>query len=138
MANCGMVGSDDCIKRPERRIAFVGEPWDVIGPDIGNSASIVVCEFARRLAVNWHITIYSPRQPGQKRVEIVLKTVEFKRLAVRRGHQRVVEMVLGILACWRKTNLGRYTFSYFFFIISFIFCVWRSVSERRKPMSCWF
>lgn len=120
MASHGMVGSDDCIKRAERRIAIVGEPWDVIGPDIGNAASIVVCEFARRLAVNWQITIYSPRQPGQKRVEIVLETVEFKRLTVRRGHQRVAEMVLGILACWTKTNLGRYTFSYFYHFFYFL------------------
>jgi glycosyltransferase involved in cell wall biosynthesis len=115
-----MGGSEHCVKRGNRRIAIVGEPWDVIGPDIGSAASIIACEFARRLARNWQVTIYGRRQPRQKRSEIGLETVAFKRLAVFRKHQRLLEMVLGMLACWTKRNIGRYTFSYFYHFFYFL------------------
>src|SRR5215469_3569432 len=112
-------GTDDFIKR-SRRIAIVGEPWDVVGPDIGSAASIVSCELARRLTRNWQVTIYGPRQPEQKRYEIGLETVEFKRLTVFRKPQKILEMVLSIVACWTKRNLGRYTFSYFYHFFYFL------------------
>jgi glycosyltransferase involved in cell wall biosynthesis len=115
-----MAGSNDCIKHGNRRIAIVGEPWDIVGPDVGSAASIVACELARRLARDWQVIIYGRRQPGQKRSEIGLETVEFKRLAVFRKHQRILEMVLGILACWTKRNLGNYIFSYFYHFSYFL------------------
>jgi len=120
MPNHGMIGIDDSIKRGSRRIAIVGEPWDIIGPDVGTAASIVACELARRLARNWRVTIYGRRQRGQKRSEIGLQTVEFKRLAVFRKHQKIMEVILGILACWTKRNLGSYVFSYFYHSFYFL------------------
>jgi len=115
-----MAASDDYIKRENRKIAIVGEPWDDAAPDVGTAASIVACELARSLARDWRVTIYGQRQPGQKRFEIGLETVEFRRLVVFRKHQRVMEVILGILACWTKRNLGRYIFSYSYHFFYFL------------------
>jgi glycosyltransferase involved in cell wall biosynthesis len=115
-----MAVSDDYIKRENRKIAIVGEPWDNAAPDVGTAASIVACELARSLARDWQVTIYGQRQPGQKRSEIGLETVEFKRLVVFRKHQRLLEIVLGILGCWTRRNLGNYIFSYFYHFFYFL------------------
>jgi glycosyltransferase involved in cell wall biosynthesis len=108
-----MTGSDDSIKPKIRRIAIVGEPWDIVGPDVGTAISIISCELARCLVPNWQVTIYGRRRRGEKRYEIGPETIEFKRLAVYRKPQKIIEVILGILSCWTRRHFGRYVFSYF-------------------------
>jgi glycosyltransferase involved in cell wall biosynthesis len=103
-----------------RRIAIVGEPWDIVGPDVGTAISIVACELARCLVRDWQVTIYGRRRRGEKRYEISLDTVEFKRLAVYRKPQKIIEVILGILSCWTRRHFGRYIFSYFYHLFYFL------------------
>jgi glycosyltransferase involved in cell wall biosynthesis len=120
MPNHRMTGRDDSIKPRIRRIAIVGEPWDIVGPDVGTAVSIVACELARSLIPDWQVTIYGRRRRGEKRYEFSPETVEFKRLAVCRKPQKIIEVILGILSCWTKRHLGRYIFSYFYHCFYFL------------------
>jgi len=121
MPNYRMTGSDDSIKPRIRRIAIVGEPWDIVGPDVGTAISIISCELARCLVPNWQVTIYGRRRRGEKRYEIGPETIEFKRLAVYRKPQKIIEVILGILSCWTRRHFGRYIY-FPISIIFFIFC----------------
>jgi glycosyltransferase involved in cell wall biosynthesis len=115
-----MTGRDDSIKHRIRRIAIVGEPWDIVGPDIGTAISIVSSELARCLVPNWQVLIYGRRRHGEKRHEISPEAVEFKRLAVWRKPQKIIEVILGILSCWTSRDFSRYIFSYFYHFVYFV------------------
>jgi glycosyltransferase involved in cell wall biosynthesis len=96
-----------------RRIAIVCQPWDNVAAQSGSSMVIIAYQIARRLAGNSYVTIYGRRGPGQKQSAIDGATVEFKRLRVLQIPQGLVEISLGIVACYLKTH-NNYMFSYFY------------------------
>jgi glycosyltransferase involved in cell wall biosynthesis len=102
-----------------RRIAIVGQPWEKVAPDTGSSISIIACELARCLANDWRVSIYGRRWRGQKRCEISSETIEFERLFVFRKHQKILETIFSVLACWKKTRFN-YMFSYFYHFSYFL------------------
>lgn len=107
------------MKPRTRRIAIVGQPWENVAPDTGSSISIVACEFARRLAHDWQVLIYGRRCRGQKRSEISTEKIEFKRLTVFHKHQKILETIFGVLACWKNTRFS-YVLSYFYHFFYFL------------------
>jgi glycosyltransferase involved in cell wall biosynthesis len=107
------------MKPRTRRIAIVGQPWEKVAPDAGSSISIVACGLAQCLAHDWRVTIYGRRWQGQKSSEISGEAVEFKRFTVFRKHQKILEAIFSMLACWRKTYFN-YMFSYFYHFFYFL------------------
>jgi glycosyltransferase involved in cell wall biosynthesis len=85
-----------------RRIALVCQPWDNIAPNSNNSIIVVSYQLARSLNLDWHVTLYGRRGPGQKRWEIDEDMMEFRRFKVLQKPQAVVERLLSVLACYTK------------------------------------
>ena len=96
-----------------RRIAIVCQPWDNVAPQSGSSIVIIAYQLARRLAGNSYVTIYGRRGPGLKKSAVDGDTIRFKRLRVLQIPQGLVEICLGIVACYLKTR-NNYLFSYFY------------------------
>ena len=96
-----------------RRIAIVCQPWDNVAPQSGSSIVIIAYQLARRLAGTSYVTIYGRRGPGLKKSAVDGDTIRFKRLRVLQIPQGLVEICLGIVACYLKTR-NNYLFSYFY------------------------
>jgi glycosyltransferase involved in cell wall biosynthesis len=99
--------------RRVRRIAIVCQPWDDVAPQSSSSIPIIAYQVAQRFAREWYVTIYGRRGPRQARREMDGETIEFKRFMVLQKPQALVEVLLGILACYRKTCFP-YVFSYIY------------------------
>lgn len=96
-----------------RRIAIVCQPWDEVGSESGNSIVIIAYQLARCLAADWRVTLYGRRGRGQKRRELDANGIEFRRFVVFHKPHVVIELILGIIACYRKIRIG-YPFSPFY------------------------
>jgi glycosyltransferase involved in cell wall biosynthesis len=99
-----------------RRIAIVCQPWDKVTSQGENSIVTVSYQFARCLARDWHVTIYGRRGSGQKRWESDGETIEFKRLKVFQKPQALIETLLSIMACYRKSP-SKYMFSVWYHLL---------------------
>jgi glycosyltransferase involved in cell wall biosynthesis len=86
-----------------RRIAIVCQPWDNVAPQNSSSIPVIAYQLARQLAGTWHVTLYGRRGAGQKRREFDGENIEFKRLTVFQKPQSLIEVLIGILACYKKT-----------------------------------
>jgi glycosyltransferase involved in cell wall biosynthesis len=99
-----------------RRIAIVCQPWDNVAPQNSSSIPVIAYQLARQLAGTWHVTLYGRRGAGQKRREFDGENIEFKRLTVFQKPQSIVEVLLGILACYKKTCFP-YVLSYSYHLL---------------------
>jgi glycosyltransferase involved in cell wall biosynthesis len=96
-----------------RRIAIVCQPWDNVAPQSRGSLAIISYQLARRLAGHSYVIIYGQRGPGQKQSEMDGASIEFKRLKVLQIPQGLIEILLGIMACYLKKRIN-YLFSYLY------------------------
>lgn len=96
-----------------RRIAIVCQPWDYVTAQSSNSIVTVSYQLARLLPGDWRIIIYGRRAPGQKRREAGGEAVEFKRFLVAHKPHAVIEILLGIVACYTKSRIP-YHLSHFY------------------------
>jgi glycosyltransferase involved in cell wall biosynthesis len=84
-----------------------------VAPQSRSSIAIIAYQLARCLADNFYVTIYGRRGSGEKQSELYSATIEFKRLNVLQTPQGLVELSLGIVACYFKRRIN-YLFSYFY------------------------
>jgi glycosyltransferase involved in cell wall biosynthesis len=92
--------------RRVRRIAIVCQPWDYVASQSNNSIVVIAYQSARGLAANWHVTIYGRRGSGQERWEMDDEAIEFKRFRIFRKNQTLMEILLSILACYKKRRIN--------------------------------
>jgi glycosyltransferase involved in cell wall biosynthesis len=88
------------------RIAIVCQPWDHVASESNNSIVTVSYQLARRLAQEWHVTIYGRRKSGQESHEIDSENIEFKHLTIRHRPQAIIERLFSILACYRRRPIN--------------------------------
>lgn len=89
-----------------RRIAIICQPWDNVASQSNNSIIVIAYQLARRLARDWHVTIYGRRGSGQKRWEIDDQFIEFKRFKVVQRPQVIIERLLSVVAYYRKRRIN--------------------------------
>jgi glycosyltransferase involved in cell wall biosynthesis len=82
------------------RIAVVCQPWDDVAPRSGNSIVIIAYHLARCLAGNSSVIVYGRRGAGQTRSELGADKIEFRRFTVLQRPQVLLELSLGVLACY--------------------------------------
>jgi glycosyltransferase involved in cell wall biosynthesis len=111
-----------------RRIAIVCQPWDNVSPQDNSSIPVIAYQLARRLAGDWHVTLYGRRGRGQKRRGFDGENIEFKRLRVFQKPQSLVEVLLGILACYKKICFP-YIISYWYHLF---YCIRVALSIRAS------
>jgi glycosyltransferase involved in cell wall biosynthesis len=111
-----------------RRLAIVCQPWDMVARQTSNSIVIVAYQFARRLARDWHVTLYGRRGAEQKYLEMDDESVEFRRFKVLGKPQTLVSDILSVWSCYRRIR-GYYLFSYAYHIL---YALRVAVSIRRS------
>jgi glycosyltransferase involved in cell wall biosynthesis len=97
----------------DRRIAIVCQPWDNVAQQNSSSIPVIAYQLAQRLADGWHVTLYGRRGRGQKRREFDGENIEFKRFTVFQKPQSLAEVLLGIMACYKKSCFP-YVISYLY------------------------
>lgn len=96
-----------------RRIAIVGHPWENVVAQSTSSLVIIAYRLAHHLPPGWRIILYGRRLPGQKRWETDGETIVIKRFPVIHKPHILIEVLLGIFACYTKRRIG-YCVSYFY------------------------
>jgi glycosyltransferase involved in cell wall biosynthesis len=96
-----------------RQVAIICQPWDNVVAQTAASIVILSCQLARCLARDWRVVIYGRRLPGQKPQETGGETVVFKRFSVIHRPHAILEILLGIVACYTKSRI-KYPLSYFY------------------------
>jgi glycosyltransferase involved in cell wall biosynthesis len=89
-----------------RRIAIVCQPWEHVASESTNSIVTVSYQLARCLARKWQVKIYGRRKSGQESREIDSETIEFRHLKILHRPQAITEILLGILACYKRRRIN--------------------------------
>jgi glycosyltransferase involved in cell wall biosynthesis len=98
---------------PTGRIAIVGHPWENVVAQTSASPVILTYGLANHLPPGWRITLYGRRHHGQRRHETDGGSIEVKRLSIIHKPHILLEVLLGILACYTKWRIS-YHVSYFY------------------------
>jgi glycosyltransferase involved in cell wall biosynthesis len=98
---------------PTGRIAIVGQPWESVVTRTASSIVILAYGLAEHLPPDWRITLYGRRLRGQHRHQTDGDSIEVKRFSVIHKPHILLEILLGILACYIKRRIS-YHVSYFY------------------------
>jgi glycosyltransferase involved in cell wall biosynthesis len=101
--------------KPTGQIAIVGQPWENVVAESTGSMVIIAYGLADHLPPGWRVTLYGCRLRGQRRWETDGGTIEIKRLWVIHKPHILLEVLLGILACYVKRRIA-YHLSYWYHI----------------------